>query len=67
MKDKMRSFNIQLREVLGESKEQGREAILKGIIKTVLELNKKRIISLKRHTDPKQDKCNKFASRNIFK
>lgn len=53
MKDKMRSFNIQLREVLGESKEQGREAILKRIIKTVLELNKKRIISLKRHTDPK--------------
>lgn len=42
MRDKMRSFNIQLREVLGESKEQGREAILKRIIKTVLELNKKK-------------------------
>lgn len=42
MKDKMRNFNIQLREVLGESKEQGREAIVKRIIKTILELNKKR-------------------------
>lgn len=41
MEDKMRSFNIQLIEVPeGGSKEHGGEAILKRIIKNVLELKK---------------------------
>ena len=42
MKDKKRSFNIQIIEVPeGGIKEQGGEAVLKRIIKNVLELNKK--------------------------
>lgn len=42
MKDKIRSFNVQLIEVpKGRIEEHGGEAILKRIVKNVFELNKK--------------------------